>query len=109
MSPFKFELDQQAQIKVSGEIGQIIGRAEYTTGENSYYLRYQSADGRAVEAWWAESALADVNLACVTCAGTGRYREPYSTAAAPCPDCAAARPNSTASATTDASVNPGNA
>jgi hypothetical protein len=58
MNPFKFALDQQVQIKVSGEIGQIIGRAEYTTGENSYYLRYQSADGRAVEAWWTESALA---------------------------------------------------
>jgi hypothetical protein len=57
MSAFKFNLDQQAQITISGETGQIIARAEYTTGTQSYLLRYKCADGRAIEAWWNEDAL----------------------------------------------------
>ena len=57
-TPYKFKLGQQASIAVSGETGQIIARAEYTTGTNSYLLRYKSADGRAVEAWWNEDAVA---------------------------------------------------
>lgn len=55
---FKFDLGEKVTIEVSGETGLIHGRAEYTTAENSYFLRYQSADGRAVEDWWRESALA---------------------------------------------------
>ena len=54
----KFELKQTVTISASGEVGEVIGRAEYTTSEPQYMLRYKSADGRAVEAWWAESALA---------------------------------------------------
>lgn len=46
-----------------------------------------------------------INHVCPTCNNAGRYREPYSTVFTPCPDCAA-RPSSTASATTDASVKP---
>lgn len=57
MDEFKFPLGQMVAIKVSGETGDVIARAQYLTSECSYYLRYQSADGRAVEAWWAESAL----------------------------------------------------
>lgn len=57
-SPFKFKLGQQVRIAVSGETGEIVGRAEYTTTENSYYLRYKGADGRAVRDWWDESSLA---------------------------------------------------
>lgn len=55
---FKFDLSQQVTIATIGEQGEVVGRAEYSTSENHYYLRYKSADGRAVEAWWAESALA---------------------------------------------------
>lgn len=55
---FKFALGETRAIQASGETGQIIGRAEYQTSENQYYLRYQCADGRAVETWWGESALA---------------------------------------------------
>lgn len=54
---FKFDLDQQVKIDVSGEQGKVLARAEYSTAENNYYIRYKSADGRAVEAWWQESAL----------------------------------------------------
>lgn len=54
---FVFELAQTVSIKESGETGHITGRAEYTNSANSYYVRYRSADGRAVEQWWPEDAL----------------------------------------------------
>ncbi|WP_197425663.1 hypothetical protein [Burkholderia ubonensis] len=57
MSSFKFELSSSVSIAKSGETGEVIGRAEYTTSENTYLVRYCSADGRAVENWWGESAL----------------------------------------------------
>ncbi len=53
----KFENSQVVTIRCSGESGVVIGRAEYINSENSYLIRYQCADGRAVEAWWSESAL----------------------------------------------------
>ena len=53
----KFELKQNVTITASGETGQVIGRAEYTTSGPVYQVRYKSADGRTVEAWWPESAL----------------------------------------------------
>jgi hypothetical protein len=54
----KYELKQQVTIAASGEQGEVIARAEYATAEPSYLLRYKCADGRAVESWWSESALA---------------------------------------------------
>ena len=57
MAKFKFELNDTATIEVSGETGKVIGRAEYTTGEVAFRIRYKSADGRAVETWWDETAL----------------------------------------------------
>jgi hypothetical protein len=54
---FKFELTSPVMVQVSGEAGEVIGRAQYTAMENQYWVRYKAADGRAVEAWWAESAL----------------------------------------------------
>ena len=57
MNKFKFSLGQQVSIACSGEGGEVIGRAEYTTSENSYLVRYHAGDGRAVESWWQESAL----------------------------------------------------
>jgi hypothetical protein len=64
MSKFKFKLGQQVQIQVSAETGEVTGRAQYAATENTYQMRYKSADGRAVSQWWEESALAvsDVNL-----------------------------------------------
>lgn len=55
---FKFDLKQVVKITESGEQGTVIGRAEYVTSEDNYYIRYKAADGRATEAWWPESALA---------------------------------------------------
>ncbi len=54
---FRFNLDAKVRISESGETGQVIGRAEYTTSEQSYFVRYKAADGRAVESWWVQSAL----------------------------------------------------
>jgi hypothetical protein len=54
---FRFTLEEQVEIVASGESGEVIARAEYAAGENSYQVRYRAADGRAVEAWWGESAL----------------------------------------------------
>lgn len=57
MNQFKFELQAKVSISASEETGVVIGRAEYSTTEPSYYIRYRAADGRAVESWWSESAL----------------------------------------------------
>jgi hypothetical protein len=60
VSKFEFDLEQFVSITTSGEVGYIVGRAQYSQGENSYLLRYKAADGRAVEAWWGESTLVGV-------------------------------------------------
>ena len=54
---FKFELGQNVKITVSGEVGEVVGRADYSNSESGFYIRYKSADGRAVEEWWREQAL----------------------------------------------------
>lgn len=54
---WEFELGQPVEIANSGERGVVIGRSEYVSSENLYSIRYLAADGRAVEAWWGESAL----------------------------------------------------
>lgn len=54
----KYALKQTVTIAASGEQGEVIGRAEYTHCEPSYLVRYKCADGRAVESWWSETALA---------------------------------------------------
>ena len=58
MPKFMFDLKHTVRIKCSKEVGEIIGRAEYAYGQNSYLVRYCAADGRAVETWWSEDALA---------------------------------------------------
>lgn len=60
MGNFKFDLRTQVRIIVSGEQGEVIGRADYIANESSYLIRYKCADGRAVEQWWIESALTDI-------------------------------------------------
>lgn len=59
MSKFAFNLYDSVKIIASQEEGIVIARAEYATSEPSYLLRYKCADGRAIEAWWTESALAN--------------------------------------------------
>lgn len=57
MPKFQFDLKAKIKIAISGEHGEVIGRAEYTTAEPSYFVRYVTADGRAVEQWWTESSI----------------------------------------------------
>ncbi len=54
---FEFELGVNVEIIASKEYGETVARAQYSTGENQYLLRYKAGDGRAVEAWWGESAI----------------------------------------------------
>jgi hypothetical protein len=54
---FRLPLGQLVGITISDEQGFVIGRANHSTGEDSYLLRYVAADGRACEAWWGDSAL----------------------------------------------------
>lgn len=57
MNKFKYELYQPVGLIKSDEVGTVEGRAEYTSSEPQYYVRYKAADGRQVEAWWTESAI----------------------------------------------------
>lgn len=52
-----FALNETVELTGSGEQGLVIGRAEYLYAEHGYLVRYTTADGRLVEAWWGESAL----------------------------------------------------
>lgn len=54
---FKYELGQLVTLSRSDEEGEIIARAEYSTSEPSYLVRYRAGDGRQVENWWSESAI----------------------------------------------------
>lgn len=92
---FKFKLGCAVVIHASNEEGDVIGRSEHSFGENQYLLRYCAADGRAVEAWWSESALRTKAI-CPTCGGRGEYRAPYARERTECPDCTA-RPGAPAS------------
>lgn len=56
---FKHRLNSRVTLSESGESGKIVGRAQYTTADNQYYVLYKAADGRQVESWWTESAIAD--------------------------------------------------
>lgn len=54
---FKFRMKSKVKIKVSGETGTVIARAEYEVAENNYRVRYVLKNGVGTERWWTESAL----------------------------------------------------
>lgn len=56
---FRHALNDLVKLTMSGEKGQVIGRAEYTAAENAYLVRYVTADGRQVEQWLGQSAIDD--------------------------------------------------
>lgn len=56
-SNFKFGMKQIVKIEESGEAGSVVGRCEYESADNSYLIRYKTAEGVATEAWWTEKAL----------------------------------------------------
>lgn len=57
---FDFKLTQKVKLTLSGEQGEVIGRAHYTNANPSYLVRYVAADGRQVEDWQAEDSLTAV-------------------------------------------------
>lgn len=54
---FQFGMKQIVKIEESDEAGTVIGRAEYESADNTYLIRYKTAEGVATEAWWTEKAL----------------------------------------------------
>lgn len=54
---FNFKLNDKVKL-ASGEAGEVIGRAQYVDSNPQYQVRYVAADGRMVQDWWNESALA---------------------------------------------------
>ncbi|HAJ5472307.1 TPA: hypothetical protein NRN43_000588 [Escherichia coli] len=55
--PFKFELSQLVEVRISDEWGEVRGRAQYAGSENQYLIHYKAADGRAMTEWFGESML----------------------------------------------------
>lgn len=53
---FKFELGAKVQLMPSWERGIVVGRAEYSNSDNSYFVRYSNSTGLQ-EKWWPEDAL----------------------------------------------------
>lgn len=54
---FAFEFGQVVKLVESGEMGTVIGRAQYCNSCDNYLIRYKAGDGRQVEAWWSEDAI----------------------------------------------------
>ncbi|ELN1222451.1 hypothetical protein RY692_000888 [Escherichia coli] len=57
VAPFKFELSQLVEMRISDEWGEVKTRAQYADGENQYLIHYKAADGRATTEWFGESML----------------------------------------------------
>lgn len=51
MNTFHFDLKQLVAIKMSGELGQVRARAEWATGNVSYFVAYKSKSGEYRETW----------------------------------------------------------
>lgn len=56
-APFKFELSQLVEMRISDEWGEVKARTQYADSENQYLIHYKAADGRATTAWFGESML----------------------------------------------------
>lgn len=58
--PFAFELNQKVAIKMSDEVGTVRARAEWSTGNISYFVAYTSKQGEYREAWIDADLLEDM-------------------------------------------------
>lgn len=54
---FKFEIGSVVVITASGVTGTVVDRTEYVASENSYLVRYGSAERDSSEAWCSESSI----------------------------------------------------
>lgn len=58
-SEFLFALSDVVHVKLSGETGQVRGRAEYTDCGNQYQVDLVDAHGAYKQVWLAEDLLAE--------------------------------------------------
>jgi len=58
---FDHNIHDVVMISVSGEVGEIVGRAEREYDLHEYLVRYKDANGCAVERWWNENAIEETN------------------------------------------------
>lgn len=58
---FYYDLYADLVLAQSGEVGFVIGRAQFLHCEDKYLLRYENASGVLVEQWWGQSALCYVD------------------------------------------------
>lgn len=54
---FKYDIGWKVRLRLSDEEGDVVGRAQYQHGENSYLVRYRAADGCQRQSWFEESAI----------------------------------------------------
>ena len=57
MTPFKFNLGQKVEDRVTHYHGKITARAEYLHGPNTYLVEGVDTTGRPIEVWVAEDRL----------------------------------------------------
>lgn len=57
MTKFTHQFGDTVKMNQSGEVGEVIARAEFQHSEPSYLVRYCAGDGNQVENWWGESAI----------------------------------------------------
>lgn len=57
---FNRELGSRVDIRMSGEMGEIRGRAEYMDSNPQYFVTYTAGDGCQRTAWFYESDLVPV-------------------------------------------------
>lgn len=54
---FYYDLYADLVLAQSGEVGYVIGRAQFLDCEDKYLFRYVTSNGNLVEKWWSKSAL----------------------------------------------------
>lgn len=54
---FEFNLGDEARLAVTGESGEVIGRADSKHDQNRFQLRYKDAQGCAQTKWFPADAL----------------------------------------------------
>lgn len=55
-------LGRSVVIKESGEVGKVVGVAQFTHGRTASLVRYCNSVGVAVELWWDDDALEIVEV-----------------------------------------------
>lgn len=56
-SEFHHKLEDKVSLRLSGEQGIVVGRAEYNNGVRNYQVRYLAGDGCQRESWFEADAI----------------------------------------------------